>query len=175
MRNKQKFHKGDWVKVAKDLGRLMSHFTGDCEAIVLYSYADRFGSNDTKNYALHLKGRGFCAWYEEHQLEMIESGRLDKLEQWENEAELERKQKSDIDWIFSHGQEVLESAYGASIKSLAACFGLTNLWGNRGEGIVYYQNAIGTLEFAKPYLATGDKTGWLAFCEELKKGADDAE
>ena len=51
----QKFKKGDMVRVAKDLGPYMSHFTGDCEAIVMGSYADLFGGDDRKSYKLYLK------------------------------------------------------------------------------------------------------------------------
>lgn len=168
----QKFQKGDWVRVAKDLGPHMSHFTADCEAIVIGSYADQYGGSDTKSYTLHLKGRGECSWYEEQQLTLIESGRLDKLKQWQDEQEAERKQKSDLDWIFSHGPEVLEKPHGASVKALAECFGLTNLWGSRGEGFVYYENAMGTLGIAAAFLKANDKDGWLAHCETLRANVE---
>lgn len=164
----QKFQKGDLVMIAKDLGGLMKRFTAGREAIVIGSYADQFGGDDTKKYTLHLKGRGEVSWYEEYQLTLLESGRLDKLKQWEDEKEAERKQKSDLDWIFSHGQEVLEHPHGASIQALANCFGLTNLWGSRGEGFVYYENTMLTLAAAEDYLKAGDKEGWLEFCEILR-------
>lgn len=164
----QKFQRGDLVRVAKDLGPHMSHFTADCEAIVIGSYADQYGDSDTKSYTLHLKDRGESSWYEEQQLTLIESGRLDKLKQWQDEQESERKKKSDLDWIFSHGQEVLDKPHGASIQALANCFGLTNLWGSHGEGFVYYENAMGVLGLAAAYLKAGDKDGWLAHCEKLR-------
>ena len=163
----QKFQNGDWVRVAKDLGEHMSNFTADCEAIVIGSYADKFGGNDTESYTLHFKGRGECAWYYESQLTLIERGRLDKLKQWQDEQEAERKQKSDLDWIFSHGAEVIDKPHGASIQALANCFGLTNLWGSRGEGFVYYENAMVTLALSEKFLQAGDKDGWLAHCEKL--------
>lgn len=158
----QKFQKGDWVRIAKDLGPSMSHFTADCEAIVIGSYKDQYGGDNTDSFTLHLKGRGQSSWYYDSQLTMIESGRLDKLQAWEEEAEAERKQKSDLEWIFANGPEVAEKPHGASIQALAECFGLTNLWGRNGEGITYYSNAMGTLELAAPYLKAGDKAGWLA-------------
>ena len=169
---KQQFQKGDWVRVAKDLGPCMRHFTADCEAIVEYSYAERYGGSNTESYSLHLKGRGKVAWYYGHQLTLIESGRLDKLQAWEDEAEAERKQKSDLDWIFANGPAVAEKPHGASIQALADCFGLTNLWGRNGEGVTYYSNAMGTLELAAPYLKAGNKAGWLARCELLKANAE---
>lgn len=167
----QKFQKGDWVQVAKDLGPSMSHFTADCEAIVIGSYADQYGGSDRNSFTLHLKGRGQISWYYGNQLTLIESGRLDKLQAWEDEADAERKQKSDLDWIFANGPDVAEKPHGASIAALAKCFGLTNLWGRNGEGITYYSNAMGTLELALPYLKAGDKAGWLKRCELLLANA----
>ena len=163
----QKFQKGDWVRVAKDLGPSMKHFTADCEAIVIGSYADQYGGNNHESYTLMLKGCGEVSWYYGGQLTLIESGRLDKLGQWKEEDEAECRQKSDIDWIFSNGEEVLKNPHGASIQALANYFGLTDLWGSHGEGFVYYGNAIGTMELAKPYLKTGDKAGWIARCAAL--------
>ena len=174
----QKFHKGDWVRVSKDLGPDMGHFTADVEAIVIGSYADQYGDggfddeeeceSEEHEYTLWLKGEGETAWYEEDQLTLIESGRKDKLRQWKATAKAEVKQKSDLDWIFSNGAAVAEKPHGASIQALAECFGLTNLWGRNGEGITYYSNAMGTLELAMPYLKAGDKAGWLAHCESLR-------
>lgn len=160
----QKFHKGDLVRVAKDLGPSMSHFTADCDAIVIGSYNDQYGGGNTDSYTIHIKGRGQTAWYYENQLTLIESGRMDKLKEWEAEREAEIKEKSDLDWVFSHGDEVLERPHGASVQALANCFGLTNLWGSRGEGFVYYENSIVTLAMAEPFLKSGDKAGWLAHC-----------
>ena len=164
----QKFQKGDWVQVAKDLGPSMSHFTADCEAIVIGSYADQYGGSNRNSFTLHLKGRGQSSWYYGNQLTLIESGRKDKLRQWKATAKAEVKQKSDLDWIFANGPAVAEKPHGASIAALAKCFGLTNLWGRNGEGITYYSNAMGTLELAMPYLKAGDKAGWLAHCESLR-------
>ena len=164
----QKFHKGDLVRIAKDLGRGMSHFTSDVDAIVIGSYSDEYGGDNTSSYTLHLKGSGKCSWYKEHQLSLIEHNRMDILKQWEDEEEAECKLKSDRDWIFTHGEDVLKSTYDASVQALASCFGLDNLWGSRGEGFVWYQNAMQTMEIAKPFLEGGDKDGWLKLCEKIK-------
>ena len=164
----QKFHKGDLVHVAKNLGSHMSHFKSDVDAIVIGSYSDQFGGDDTSSYTLHLKGSGESSWYEEHQLALIEKNRIDLLEQWEAERKAECKLKSDLDWIFRHGNEVLKSAHGASVQALASCFGLDNLWGSRGEGVVWHQNAMQTMAIAEPFLEDGDKDGWLKLCEKIK-------
>lgn len=165
--SEQKYHKGDHVQVAKDLGESMSHFTSDCEAIVIGSYTDQYGGGrESSSYTLHLKGRGQSSWYDEWQLELIEANRLDLLEQWEEELKQDEAMKSDLDWIFSHGRDVLKSASGATVEALAKGLGCTNLWGSRGEGITYYQNALFVLGIAKPYLEGGDKEGWLKLCAE---------
>lgn len=169
MENKQRFNKGDYVRIAKDLGHGMDHFIADCDAIVIGSYADKYGGNDTKSYTLHIKGHNQHSWYHEHQLELIEHDRLDLLEEWKHEEQLEEEMKGDLNWIFSHGNEVLESPHGATISTLAKCFGLDNLWGSRGEGITYYLNARQTLELATPFLKDGDKDGWLVLCEQIKE------
>lgn len=38
-----KFHKGDLVHVAADLGMSMDHFAKDIDAIVIGSYRDQYG------------------------------------------------------------------------------------------------------------------------------------
>lgn len=166
----QEFHKGDWVQIAKDLGPGMRHFTADCEAIVIGSYNDQYGGGNINSYTLHLKGRGQTSWYYENQLTLIEKDRSDKLAEWEAAEKAEHKEKGDLDWIFAHGDEVLKSAHGATIAALAECFGLTNLWGNHGEGLVYYENALKTLALAEPFIRAGDKDGWLAMCATLIEG-----
>lgn len=76
-KHKQKFQRGDLVKVADDLGVGMDHFEKGCYAVVLYSYADEYGAHDdvdTKMYALELHKHGYSAWYEEWQLTLVKSG-----------------------------------------------------------------------------------------------------
>jgi len=164
----QKYKKGDHVQVAKDLGQCMSHFQSDCEAIVIDSYADQYGGSNTDSYTIHIKGSGRVSWYEEHQLKIIQPDRLDLLDSWEVEANQEADMKSDLDWIFNNGKEALEKTHGATVSALAECFGLTNLWGSNGEGINYYSNSMATIQMAKPFLESGDKQGWLKFCENIK-------
>ena len=175
----QKFKKGDYIKIDSnyssgfmcekgEIKPIPSGYAGK-EGIIIASYSDQFGKpGNGGDYTIHIKGQGEVSWFPEIALTLIESERIDKLEEWENTAEAERKEKSDIDWIFSHGKEVIEKPHVASIATLAECFGLTELWGNRGEGFVYYQNAMMTLALASPFLDGGDKSGWLARCEELR-------
>jgi hypothetical protein len=163
----QKFHKGDHVKIADDLGPTMRHFTAGVEAIVMGSYRDQYGGRNTKSYTLHLKGAGETSWYEEYQLTLIESGREDLLKQWETARDAEIATKADRDWIFEHGDEVVKSPCGASLATLGQDLGCNNLWGANGEGITYYQNSLIVWTAAKPFLETKDKDGWLKYCAEF--------
>lgn len=163
----QKFQKYDYVRVAKDLGRSMEHFTSNCDAIILYSYADKFGGKDTNSYAIHIENKGETAWYNESQLTLIERDRKDILDIWNRQEKELSKKQSNLDWIFSNGEYVLTHASGATITALAGCFGLTNLWGNRGEGFTYYENAVMTLILAKPFLENKDKDGWVKYCKTM--------
>ena len=164
----QKFKKGDHIQVADDLGSCMSHFRSGCEAIIIGSYADQYGGSNTDSYTIHIKGSGQTSWYEESQLTLIESNRIDLLEQWESEAKTESDQKGDIDWIFKNGSDVLKSTHGASAKTLAGCLGISNLWGANGEGFTYYSNLISVMNIAAPFLIESDKEGFLKVCDTIK-------
>lgn len=167
----QKYKKGDHVRVAKELGSMMSHFNADCEAIIIGSYKDQYGGDDTKSYTIHIKGHGEVSWYEEDQLTLIEKNRLDLLKLWEDEEKEEEKQKSDLDWIFSNTESVFNHLHNATVYALAECLGFSvdDLWGPHGEGYVFFKNAHMVLNLAKPFLTASDKDGWLKFCEELKR------
>lgn len=159
----QKFHKGDWVRVSKDLGRSMSHFKADRDAIVIGSYADQYGGRNHTSYTIHIEGRGETSWYYESQLTLIEPGRIDKLEQWEVERDAKAKQRADLDWIFSNADEAMRG-HGATVEALGKCLGMDNLWGSRGEGFAYMTNAMRIMAVAEPFIRSGDKAGWLALC-----------
>lgn len=159
----REFQKGDHVRVVR-IGR----FRLDEEAIVVGSYKDLYGHGDADTYTIHMKYSGESAWYYPTEMILIEKGRLDLLALWEHERAEEIKQKSDLDWIFDNGQSVVENPHGASVQALANCFGLTNLWGNHGEGMTYYYNTLATMEVAAPFLTTGDKEGWIDFCDKVK-------
>lgn len=168
--SKERFHRGDLVHVAADLGQSMRHFAADVDAIVIGSYADQFGGSDHGSYTLHLKGSGRTSWYYGSQLTLIERNRMDKLEEWEEAEAAEAKEKGDLDWIFAHGEEVLKSTHGATIATLARTMGIDNLWGSRGEGFTYYTNAYVVMNLAAPFLLEGEKDKWLQVCRKLIDG-----
>jgi len=169
MKEKQKFQKGDYVRVAKDLGPCMTHFESDCDAIVIGSYSDQYSGDDIKSYTIYIEGHDETSWYYEGQLTLKEKNRLDILSKWKKEAKEIYKLESDLDWIFSHGDDILKSVSGSSVEALASCLGLTDLWGSKGEGFTYYSNAYAVLGIAKPFLEKNDKNGWLGKCNEIKE------
>lgn len=156
------FKNGDHVRIG-EMPSFMSHFQGNCEAIILGSYADLYGGTDKAvvSYSVYIKGRGNCAWYYHDQLTLIEIGRTDLLEEWIREIETDDALKSDLDWIFSHGNEVIANPKQASLQALATSISCNNLWGENGEGITYAINAQAVLMIAYPFLIKGDKQGWL--------------
>jgi len=86
---KQKYHNGDLVQIAEDLGTMMSHFTSNKRAVISHSYHDAYGGGGGgyKDYSLNIEDEGSNAWYEEHQLTLIEHGRYDLLEEWDDDPE----------------------------------------------------------------------------------------
>lgn len=80
----QKFFKGDLVQLG-EMPVYMSHFDGNCKAIVIASYSEQYGrsgANPDKNYTLFILkrgGRGEESWYHEEQMTLIEPDRFDLL------------------------------------------------------------------------------------------------
>lgn len=80
----QKYFKGDLVRIAADLGPSMDHFEKDCEAVVMYSYTERYGKapNSDNQYCLFVLTDGYkgeVSWYNEDQLTFIRENAWDKL------------------------------------------------------------------------------------------------
>lgn len=167
----QKYYRGDLVQIAKDLDPMRGHFTADARAIILYSYSDKYyGRGSSSGYALHIENKGFSAWYDEIHLALIEAGRFDLLEKWQNEKKDKEKKESNLEWIFQQeydfeGLKVLPS--GSSLNALAACLNI-NLWGERGEGFNYYLNSMKLLSLAGPYLQTHNLAGWIKACNKSR-------
>ena len=66
----QKFPNGSRVRIGK-MPSYMSHFQGECDATVKYTYAHAYGGSDVKSYCLDIDGYGGASWYEEGQLTAI--------------------------------------------------------------------------------------------------------
>ena len=167
---KHKFNVGDLVHINKKMPSYMSHFTCDEDAIVTeYSHNECQRGNDWEHsYSLFVRGHGEHSWYYDSNLKLIKRNQMPLLAKWKAEEKAEEKQKSNLDWIFKNGKEVLKGVHDATISALAECLGCSNLWGSNGEGFVYYQNAMAVLAMAVPFLKKSDKLGWLAFSEKYK-------
>jgi len=68
----QKFHIGQRVHIAKDLGETMIYFNSDVDATVVGVYSHMYGGDDVESYSLNIDGIGESAWYQEWQLTAIE-------------------------------------------------------------------------------------------------------
>ena len=68
----QKFPIGSRVRIADNLGKFMSHFYKGVDATVEYTYKHAYEHGSAKRYSLNIDGIGSTAWYEEHQLTLIE-------------------------------------------------------------------------------------------------------
>jgi hypothetical protein len=96
----QKFFNGDHVFIG-DMPSYMSHFENNCEAIVMYTYAEKYGSgkNNSKEYCVYLlPNRGEVSWYKESQLKLFGTDRFDLLPKnhiarinWENKQARDAK------------------------------------------------------------------------------------
>lgn len=84
---KQKFVRGDLVKVADVFPQNMSHFQGRGDlAIVAGSHADQYGSSIRHEYSLFfppLEGNSYngkASWYSEDLLAMVEPRNMERLD-----------------------------------------------------------------------------------------------
>jgi len=73
----QKFPRGTRVLVAETMPDMMSHFPTDFQAIVDYTYAQKYWGDDIDSYSLIMldeKGEPYnsIAWYQENQLTLID-------------------------------------------------------------------------------------------------------
>jgi hypothetical protein len=166
-----KFKRGDLVRISDNLGPYMSHFPSGGKAVVEYS-GRKYGCG-SENYSLYIENKGSVAWYEESQLTLIKRNQLDILKQWKKEAAELRKKRSNIEWIFENGPELVRGSTvipGDVIIGLGQCLGITedDIWGTRGEGVEFYLNASQIYQAAEPYLEKKDKQGWIKFCESQK-------
>lgn len=168
----QKYKQYSLVKIADDLGPTMSHFTSSKEAVVLYTYASKYGGNDTDSYGLYIKGEGETAWYTERQLTLIEEDGKKYLDIWKEEQEAVKSRESNLDWIFENGPDISDKLSGYSAQALADSLELGNLWGSRGEGVDYYYNYQVIKKFAKPYLDSKNIKGWKFLIKQRKEGLE---
>jgi hypothetical protein len=168
----QKFRRGDLVHIAKDLGKCMSHFTADVDAIVIGSYADQFGrcsDRDYQSYTLMLlPSGGKTSWYEEHQLDFIRHVGEEGIAKVAAERDERCAKESQLDWIVANWATIRKSPSGASMGTLMKMIGIENPWGSHGEGVTYFSNAWATIGLLDEVLSTGDTLAVENYCRKIK-------
>lgn len=69
----QKFHRGDHIRIADDLGSAMRHFPSGLRGFVMGSYRDQYGNGERNLYTVDVEKHGETSWYNEDQLTLIEA------------------------------------------------------------------------------------------------------
>lgn len=139
METGQKFKRGNLVHIAKDLGSMMSHFENDKDVIVVGSYADQYGGNDTKKYTVMFPNTGrTSSWYIEHQLTLVDEGGEHLLEEAKKNRERIYKQDTDINYIVSSLDE--GSLSSDSILLLFDMLGHNTSFHRNGEFFVLFSD-----------------------------------
>lgn len=80
---RQKFHFGDAVRIAKELGPSMRHFQSDCVVVIIGSFLDLCGSTTTEDkhtYGVMFPNGNRVSWYKKDQLTLIRNGGPDAVE-----------------------------------------------------------------------------------------------
>ena len=171
--NVQKFKRGDVVHIAADLGQSKSHFKKDKDVVIIGSYADQFGGGNIDDYSVMFLDTGNeCSWYDEHQLTFLYYGGEELITKITKEREQREKVESDLGWIVDNWKELRIGKIaktGAWMRKLMSLIGITNPWGNHGEGIDYFSNAKYTMDCLDPVLLTGDIEKVKQFIAEFPK------
>ena len=142
MKVKQKFKHGDLVQVADDLGPTMAHFDKGCRAIVIGSYADKYGGNNRTSYTLFIEGGGETSWYEEGQLTLLGHA-PELLETWKEHAEAKERDYADLKWIRGQWEQwKAEKVWppASSILTLFQAIGFKSRFLANGEYYILYSD-----------------------------------
>ena len=149
---KQKFHRGNVVHIAKNLGSSMSHFESDRDVVIIGSYCDQYhhhsvppvdgrcvGSNGHSYTVLFFTG-GECSWYSEHQLTLISNGGEHEIDEIKMIDVVRKAQETDMAWIVSKWPDIRENVPGHTAAYLMDRVGIKEPWGSQGEGLAYFYN-----------------------------------
>lgn len=135
---KQKFKRGNLVHIAKELGSMMSHFENDKDVIIVGSYADQYGGNNTKSYTVMFEDGNTSSWYEESQLTLINEGGEHLFEEAKKRREKISKQNTDFDFIVTKIDEGNVSS--ETILFLFEKFGFKTSFHRNGEFYVLFSD-----------------------------------
>lgn len=170
----QKFRRGDLVHITKDMPHWMRHFDSDKDAIVLYSYAERYGSESIernhKQYSVLFWPDGDeCSWYDEDQLTFIRHVGEVGIEQVSLLRSQRESNEKNLDWIVANWPTIRDNVPGATMSELLRLAGVKYPWGPHGEGYIYYQYARYLFKHIDPVLSTGDKSAVEQKLAELER------
>ena len=167
---KQKFKRGDVVHIAADLRQSMSHFEKDIDVVILGSYADQFGGNNTEDYTvLFLDSGTEVSWYSEEQLTFLRHGGEKLIDEIKKAESQRQKVESNLNWIVGNWKKIRLKTPSATINKLMSLIGITNPWGNHGEGIDYANHARYTFRCLDTVLLTGDTKKVERFIDKFPK------
>ena len=167
---KQKFKRGDVVHIATDLRQSMSHFEKDIDVVILGSYADQFGGNNTEDYTvLFLDSGTEVSWYSEEQLTFLRHGGEKLIDEIKKAESQRQKVESNLNWIVGNWEKIRLKTPSATINKLMSLIGITNPWGNHGEGIDYANHARYTFRCLDTVLLTGDTKKVERFIDKFPK------
>lgn len=100
--SKQKFKRGNLVRINEELDSSMSHFPCGRDAIIIGSYADKCGGGNTGSYTLMFPDTGGqVSWYREDQLTLIDEGGEHLIEEAKMVSDRIYKEKTDIAFLAS--------------------------------------------------------------------------
>lgn len=98
--SKQKFKKGDFVRVAVNLGPTMSHFDAGMDAVVIGSYRDQYGGGGQHQYTICYADSTGTSWYNESQLTKLpQSGARRALAGWRKLWSKRGSDATKVNWI----------------------------------------------------------------------------
>lgn len=175
---KQKYQKGDLVKVKTYRPQSRCRDIQEVEAIVVRSYNDEFGEKHGfsdygyNSYTLFFKGEGEHSWFDDEDeiIKLVDSQRLDLLELWNEELEDKKIQESSLEWIFNNYEKLKKEGFSInSYKALWSCFTGKDIDGGVDEHLTCIKNGLTAVDKAKPFLIQNDLVGWLEYCEQIKK------
>ncbi len=159
MSSTQLYHHGDRVKLADDLGPSMRHFPGaGQEAYVEASYHDQFGGSGDHCYTLMMLDGSGISWYYERQLTLVKAGDLEGYQAVKLAGEERSAMESQLPWIIENWKilKAEDRMPGSSIETLAKLAGMRDMWGDSGEGLVWYTNAVNLIDALDDVMMFGD-------------------
>lgn len=167
----REYRHGDLVRIADDLGPHKIHFEKGCEAIIDYSYAERYGGDDRDSYAVIFPETGNrVSWYQGGELTFIRHVGQAAIDRIMAERIIRETSETSLPWIVTNWNSIRDQVPGATMIELMKRIGIDNPWGNQGEGMEFFKNMKITHLILDPVLKSGDLQRVEAFLTDMRKG-----